>query len=113
MKLNHINLTVRDVEANAQFLENYFGMRYQGGNKGKGFLFDDDNLVLTLMKGREGEVKYPGFFHIGFAQPDEARVDEIHQRLISDGFKAAPPEHSHGYPFYVDAPGGFKVEVLA
>jgi|SRR3990172_980323 len=91
----------------------YFGMRYRGGNKGMGFLFDEDNLVLALMKGRDEEVKYPGFFHTGFAQLDEARVDEIYQRLIGDGFKAAPPEHSHCYTFYVDAPGGFMVEVLA
>lgn len=28
-------------------LETYMGMRYQGGNRGMGFLYDDDGLVLT------------------------------------------------------------------
>ncbi len=111
MKLNHINLTVTDVEAAARFLETYMGMRYQGGNRGMGFLYDDDDLVLTLMKGRAAEVKYPPNFHIGFILATEAEVDEVNRRLKQDGYEVAPPEHLHGYTFYVDAPGGFMVEV--
>lgn len=34
MKINHINLTVTDVLAAAEFLEKYFGVTNQGGNKG-------------------------------------------------------------------------------
>lgn len=113
MKLNHINLTVTDVQAAAEFLEKYFGLRYQGGNKGMAFLFDDDNLVLTLMKaGRSTEVKYPETFHIGFGQPTEAQVTEINERLRADGFDVKPPERHHAWTFYVEAPGGFTVEVL-
>ncbi|QYK51496.1 MAG: VOC family protein [Anaerolineales bacterium] len=112
MKLNHINLTVADVDAAARFLEKYMGMRYQGGNRGMGFLYDDDGLVLSLMKGRVGQVKYPGNFHIGFILGSEAEVDEVNRRLKEDGFEVPPPEHLHGYTFYVNAPGGITVEVL-
>ena len=42
MKLNHINLTVTDVQEASSFLVKYFGMRSMGGNKGMGFLTDDD-----------------------------------------------------------------------
>ncbi|MCL4257214.1 MAG: VOC family protein [Anaerolineales bacterium] len=111
MKLNHINLTVTDVEAAARFLENYMGMRYQGGNRGMGFLYDDDGLVLSLMKGRAGQVKYPDNFHIGFILGSEAEVDEVNRRLKDDGFDVAPPEHLHGYTFYVNAPGDITIEV--
>lgn len=113
MRLNHINLTVTDVEAAAQFLEKYFGMRNIGGNKGFTAMFDDDGLVLTLMKSpRSTEIRYPDTFHIGFGQESEARVNEINRRLKEGGFDVQPPQRSHAWTFYVQAPGGFMVEVL-
>jgi len=118
MKLNHINLTVTDVEAASNFLVNYFGMRSMGGNKGMGFLTDEEDgwgFVLTLMKASEGtQGKYPGNFHIGFFIGGEKTVDEIYHRLKEDGFDVPPPENTgHSYGFYVKAPGGFTVEVGA
>ena len=111
LKLNHVNLTVTDVEAAAAFLERYFGLRKQHGNKGFVLLFDDDGMVLTLMKA--GQVAYPKTFHIGFAQDSEAQVNAIYQRLKDDGYEVNPPERSHGWTFYIQAPGGFLVEVLS
>lgn len=111
MKINHINLTVSDVPAAAQFLETYFGLRDLGGRGGFAALMDDDHMVVTLMKARE--VKYPPTFHIGFGQESEERVNEIHQRLQADGFDVTQPERAHAWTFYVQAPGGFTVEVMA
>lgn len=114
MKLNHINLTVTDVRAAAGFLETYFGMRQMGGNAGMAFLTDDDGFVLTLMKAKRGvPVHYPGVFHIGYFVDTEAQVDAINRRLREDGFDVAPPERHHAYGFYVEAPGGFSVELGA
>src|SRR5690349_3521382 len=105
MKLNHLNLTVTDVAAAKQFLETYFGLKSaEGAEDRKSFavLFDDNGMVLTLMKaGATTEVKYPGFFHIGFIQESEERVNEIYQRLSDDGFAVAPPQRSHAWTFYV------------
>lgn len=111
MKLNHLNLTVNDVNATREFLEKYFELQ-TGDTRGNSFavLFDDDGLVLTLMKGVQ--VSYPNTFHIGFMQESEERVNEINQRLKDDGFDVKPPQRSHGWTFYVEAPGGFTVEVL-
>ncbi|QBD76100.1 VOC family protein [Ktedonosporobacter rubrisoli] len=111
MILNHVNLTVTDVSAAADFLEKYFGLRSQGGNNGFRVLFDDRGLVLTLMKGKN--VNYPSTFHIGFGQPSEQHVNEINQRLKDDGFEVEPPQRSHAWTFYVQAPGGFSIEVAA
>lgn len=114
MKINHLNLTVTDVPQTVKFLEKYFGLRNQGGNKGMAFLFDDDGLVLTLMKaGKATKVEYPGSFHIGFIQESEERVTAINQQMKEDGFEVEPPQRSHAWTFYVQAPGGFMVEVLA
>ena len=43
----------------------------------------------------------------------EAKVDEIHARLKSDGYDPSTPEHHHGYTFYVPASGRFMVEIGA
>lgn len=111
MKLNHINLAVTDLEATATFLETYFGLRRQFNNQGLIVLNDDDHLICTLMKA--AQVSYPGSFHIGFVQESKQRVDEIYQQLKDDGFEIKPPQQAHAWTFYVKAPGGFTVEVLA
>jgi lactoylglutathione lyase len=114
VRLNHLNLTVTDVAAAARFLETYFALETRGGNAGMAFLTDDDGFVLTLMKARRSDPPaYPSTFHIGFFIDAEDRVDEINRRLKEDGFDVAPPEHSHAYGFYVQAPGGFTVELGA
>jgi lactoylglutathione lyase len=112
VKLNHLNLAVTDVPAARDFLEGYFGLRSMGGNAGMAFLSDDDGFVLTLMKARRAAEKiYPGNFHIGFFVESGEIVDEVNRRLKEDGFDVAPPEQHHAYTFYVEAPGGFTVEL--
>ncbi|UUZ83879.1 VOC family protein [Paenibacillus sp. P26] len=111
MKLGHLNLTVPDVQATKAFLETYFGLTSMAGDRnGFAVLFDQDGFVLTLMKG--SEIRYPKTFHIGFPQKNEAEVDRMNQRFKEDGYDVKPPVHSHAYTFYVEAPGGFQVEVM-
>jgi lactoylglutathione lyase len=112
MKLNHLNLAVTDVLAARDFLEKYFGLRSSGGHAGMSFLSDDDGFVLTLMKaGKATYLAYPGNFHVGFFVESDEVVNEINRRLKDDGFEVAPPERHHAYTFYVEAPGGFTVEL--
>lgn len=73
-------------------------------------MYDDDGFVLTLMRG--SEVHYPNTFHIGFPQESKEKVDSINQRLKEEGFDVKPPQQLHSYTFYVEAPGGFTIEVL-
>jgi lactoylglutathione lyase len=114
MKLNHINLAVTDVPATENFLNKDFDMHCLGeGNDEKFTVVTDDNgIILSLMKVGQG-IKYPGIFHIGFIQESEERVNEIYRAMKEDGFDIMPPQRSHAWTFYVTAPGGFLVEVLA
>lgn len=52
MQLNHLNLMVNNAEASREFLEKYFDMKCVN-SRGKGFaaMFDDNQFVLTRMKG--------------------------------------------------------------
>lgn len=111
MKLNHLGITVTDTVAARNFLEKYFGLEGIGKNNAKmTHVRDDDGLILSLFKG--DKITEPQTTHIGFMQDSEAKVDEIYQRLNEDSFEVEPPQHSHGYTFYVIAPGGFMVEVV-
>ena len=113
MKLNHLNLTVTDVPETRKLFERYFGFTglEKGGNDNFDIVFDDNGLVLTLMKG--GEVSYPETFHIGFVQANEERVNVINQRLKDDGFDVEPPKRFHGsWTFYFRTAGGLTIEVL-
>ena len=114
MKLNHLNLAVDDVAAAKAFLIKYFGLRDSAAgdsNKNRTFLRDDNGMVVSMFKGKD--IVYPGTFHIGFIQESEAAVDAMYARMTADGLKADPPQRSHGWTFYVKAPGGFLVEILA
>ncbi len=118
MKINHLNLTVTEVQAASEFLVKYFGLRSMGADGGMGFLTDDEaewGFVLTLMKaGRTASVSYPRNFHIGFFVDARSTVDEINRRLREDGYDVPPPEdNGHAYGFYVNVPGGFTVELGA
>lgn len=114
MQLNHLNLTVTDVRAASAFLETYFGLRNTGGNAGMAVLTDNAGFVLTLMKaGKAVEVRYPGNFHVGFFVGSRETVDAINRRLKDDGYDVASPQQQHAYTFYVEAPGGFTVELGA
>ena len=74
-------------------------------------MFDDDGFVLTLMKGKN--IQYPKTFHIGFPQESREKVDQINKRLKNNDYEVEPPVESHGYTFYVQAPGGFTIKVLS
>jgi lactoylglutathione lyase len=114
VKLNHINLTVANVPAAADFLQKYCGLAPAGGNAGMAFLEDGHGFVVSLMKAnRKQPTTYPGNFHIGFFVGSDDTVDEVHRRLKEDGFAVPDPERHHTYGFYVEAPGGFTVEIGA
>jgi lactoylglutathione lyase len=49
------------------------------------------------------------FFRV---QESEEQVNAINGRLKGDGFAVPPPRRLHGmWTFYVEAPGGFTIEV--
>lgn len=114
MKVNHLHLMVTDVSAATTFLEKYFGLKRNWGNDGLSVLMDDEGLVLTLMKmARTGSHEYPDNFHIGFFVESEEKVNYLNHWLKEDGYNVLPPEQHHAYSFYINAPGGFTIEVGA
>ena len=109
MRLNHLNLTVPDVDQARDFFETYFGFRCvtTKGRDALAVLVDETGFVFTLNNfEKANNVEYPGAFHIGFMQDSRERVDEIHDRLKAGGIDVEPPREFHGaWTFYFRAPG--------
>lgn len=113
MKINHVNLSVDDVRGAQEFMREYFDLELRTSNNTIAVLSDEDDFILTLMNsGEGGAVTYPN--HLGFFVDDRETVDDLHDRLEQDGFDVTHTDVRHGtYDFYVEAPGGFSIEVGA
>ena len=77
------------------------------------FLSDGDGFVLTLMKRASRGGHLSKHLPRRLFRRGEATVDHVNRRLTEDGFAVAAPERHHAYGFYVEAPGGFTVELGA
>lgn len=114
MRLDHINLTVRDVGEASAFLKEHFGYRdlFQDGDAGIVALDDGSGPSVLLMRGPRA--MYPKLFHIGFDLETESNVDAMHRRLVDDGLDATEPKRVPwgSYTFQCTIPGGdFTIEV--
>jgi catechol 2,3-dioxygenase-like lactoylglutathione lyase family enzyme len=118
MKLNHVNLTSLDIQADRAMFERYFGLHCLAA-RGKGLVVmqDDDGMVFVLnnFPRKRGSFTYPldsDVLHIGFLQETREAVDTIHARLVADGWDAPAPRNYHGaWTFYFRAKGGYFIEV--
>ena len=76
-------------------------------------LDESDNLIALSNFSNADRYLYPAAFHVGFNVPSREEVDALHDRLTSDGYKAGKRTDFHmAWTFYVEAPGGFLVEVF-
>jgi catechol 2,3-dioxygenase-like lactoylglutathione lyase family enzyme len=116
MQLNHLDLSVPDVAAEAAFFEQQFGFRelQRKGNAGMAVLQGAGGFVLVLTRSAVPvEQAYPKTFHIGFLLPDEASVRAAHTRIERARAGSCSPvsEQRGSLLFYCRTPGGVLVEV--
>jgi catechol 2,3-dioxygenase-like lactoylglutathione lyase family enzyme len=113
MRVDHVNLTVRDVTEVSAFLKKHFGYSdaFEDNNDNISVLGDGHGMHINLMRGRKPT--YPKAFHIGFDAQTEAEVNAAYKRLTNDGLTVKPPQHAWGsYTFHFTCPGGdFVIEV--
>jgi lactoylglutathione lyase len=115
MKLNHINLPTTDVPASRDFFAKYFGMEttQELGRGTMAMMRDEVGMVLNLSRfDKTSEVHYHKDFHVGFFVDTRAEVDDVYAKMVADGLEVDAPKRMPGrFAFYVQAPGGFVVEV--
>ncbi|MES2379327.1 MAG: VOC family protein [Bacteroidota bacterium] len=90
MKLNHLNLPVKDVTAAREFFETYFGFKSVDVklNDTLSVLKGEDGFTLVIMSeklNQNGNSVYPDAFHIGFFQSTDEEVTAMFERLKAGG----------------------------
>ncbi|QVL34051.1 VOC family protein [Telmatocola sphagniphila] len=117
LNLNHINLPVPDVAATRDFFVKHFGMVsvFELPKNSLVILRDEAGLVLNLSHfDKTSVIEYHKDFHIGFFRATREEIDAIHSQLNTSGVIAESPKKAVGrYGFFIDAPGGFMIEVAS
>ena len=116
MRLNHIDLPVRDIAETRAFFEAHLGFIHVQtlGQDGLAILRDETGLVLVLSRWpKDPQAAYPGGFHIGFLLESEAMVRARYEAMRLAGVDLpSPPSHRRGgFQFYFEAPGPILVEI--
>jgi len=114
MKLNHLDLPVRDIAANVAFLQDYFGLRLQSAKPSSALaiLTDGHGFVLVLQQRDDTNDIYAGSLHIGFLLDDAASVHALQARARSEGANVTDViVNGRGTMIYFTAPDGYRVEV--
>lgn len=111
MHLNHLNLTVPNVETARLFFEKYFDFTCVDlkGDNLLAVLNGTDGFTLTLMSetfNKNGSSSYPQGFHFGFILNSKAEVNSLYERLkesdIQLEHEPGKIRNSFGFYFYFD-----------
>lgn len=108
MKLNHINLVVKDVDKAANFFEQYFDFKLiVNRNSRMAVLENNSDFVLVIwgqvLNKLENTPEYPPNFHIGFYQEDEEAVWNRYEKLKEEDtltFESEPKKIRDTFGFY-------------
>lgn len=111
MQLNHVDLSVPDLDAAVAFFETGFGFKVVSRFEGMRILVGEGPFVLALT--HCAEPRYPESLHIGFLQTSPEAVSAAYERLLEAGIAvAAPPASKYGaFIFHCQVPGGVQVEI--
>ena len=126
MRIEHVGVWVRDIDAVAAFYARYFDARvgtlYQNPRKGfeSRFLAFDSGARLEIMKrgdvGERASTEQLGLAHVAITVGDDANVDALAARFIADGVtpESGPRRTGDGYyECVVRDPEGNRVEIAA
>jgi len=111
MKIEHVAMYVTDLEGARDFFVKYFDGKSNGGyrNPKTGFRsyfisFDDGARLEIMNKPDMYEADKPlnrtGYIHIAFSVGSKEKVDEMTERLKSDGYEVISGPRTTGDGYY-------------
>ena len=111
MKIEHIAMYVNDLEAARDFFAEYLGGQSNDGYHNKNtdfrsyFICFDGGARLEIMtkpemKNQEKPLNRTGYAHIAFSVGSKEKVDELTERLKSDGFEVVSGPRTTGDGYY-------------
>ena len=111
MRIEHIAMYVKDLEAAKEFFIKYFNATSNEGYHNKTtdfrsyFLNFDDGARLEIMNrpqmvDDEKNLNRSGYIHIAFSLGSKAAVDELTERLKNDGYNVMSGPRTTGDGYY-------------
>ena len=125
MKIEHVAMYVKDLEASKTFFTRYLGAKANDGYHNVNtdfrsyFLSFDDGARLEIMNHpemtfREKDTKTVGYIHFALSVGSKEQVDDITERLKADGYIVISGPRTTGDGYYescvLDAEGN-QVEI--
>jgi catechol 2,3-dioxygenase-like lactoylglutathione lyase family enzyme len=109
--LDHIALTVPDLDSQVERLQNAFGMVVQSRSDRYALVSDPaSGFKIELSRSEDSEVH---FRHLGFRTED---VDESHEDLLGAGMETSEAPHRRDfarmYTSFLKEPGGVEVQLV-
>ena len=123
MKIEHIAMYVNDLEAARQFFSDYFGAISNDGYHNKitdfrsYFLTFEDGARLEIMNkpgmcDAEKGLARMGYAHIAFSLGSKEAVDELTERLKSDGYELISGPRTTGDGYYESCVVGLEGNLI-
>lgn len=118
MKIGHLVLKVRSLEASLAFYRDLLGLRVTGERKGMAFLSggESHHEVGLLEVGPRAPLPPPyslGLFHLGFEVGSMEELLRLYRTLTAKGVRIlSSVDHVVSRSFYVQDPDGHVVELL-
>ena len=111
MKIEHIAMYMNDLEAARDFFVKYFNAKSNAGYHNPKtdfrsyFLSFDDGARLEIMNKPQmadstKEISRTGYIHIAFSLGSAEKVDQLTERLRSDGFEVISGPRTTGDGYY-------------
>ena len=111
MKIEHVAMYVKDLERARDFFVKYFNASSKDGYHNKStdfrsyFLTFEDGARLEIMtrpgiQDDENNLKRTGFIHLAFSVGSREKVDELTERLKSDGYEVISGPRTTGDGYY-------------
>lgn len=112
MKLNHLDLQVRDVQRAVSFFERFFDFELQSSRNSPATAILSDRHGFTLVLQHQDAPSYPDRFHLGFFVDDVQAVIDVQARWRAAGLEASDViENGRGTMAYCRTPEGYMVEI--
>ena len=119
MRIEHIAMYVKDLEAARDFFTTYLGGKAGSGyhNRTTGFrsyfLSFEDGSRLEIMKkpvmaDAEKAIDRTGYAHIAFSVGSKAAVDALTERLVRDGYTLISGPRTTGDGYYESCIAAFE-----
>jgi len=112
MRLNHLHLHVRDLDASLRFYRDWFGLTESVRYDDLVFVTDGKGFDLALARD-PAPATVPKWFHFGFRLDDREHVTELHRRMVAEGVTIAKElvEDEDLLVFRCADPDGYPIEV--